>query len=54
MNHGLMHGMFWGGVLLSSIPVLLGAGIAIYVWREWRIQRNRQRAGVVPAEEVLP
>ena len=53
MNHGLMHGMFWGGVLLSSIPVLLGIGIAIYVWREWRLQRNRRHSAAGAAEEVL-
>ncbi len=44
MDHGLMHGMFWAGVLLSSIPVLLGIGIAAYVVREWRIDRDSRRA----------
>lgn len=43
MNHGLMHGMFWAGVLLSSIPVLLGLGIAVYVFRSWQIEREKRR-----------
>lgn len=45
MNHGLMHGMFWAGVLLSAIPVLLGIGIASYAGRVWWIERERRRAG---------
>lgn len=31
MNHGLMTGMFWGGVLLSAFPVLLGIGVFLYI-----------------------
>ena len=54
MEHGLMHGMFWAGVLLSSIPVLLGIGIAAYVARVWRIDRQRRRAGVDRNEEMIP
>lgn len=45
MEHGLMHGMFWAGVLLSAIPVLLGIGIASYVARVWWVERERRRAG---------
>jgi hypothetical protein len=45
MNHGLMNGMFWAGVLLSSIPVMLGIAIAAYVVREWKADRDRRRAG---------
>jgi hypothetical protein len=36
MNHELMVGMFWGGVVMMAPPVLLGLGIAWYVYREWR------------------
>jgi len=43
MNHGLMTGMFWGGVLLSAFPVLLGVGILVYVLRSWRQERARSR-----------
>ena len=53
MNHGLMHGMFWAGVLLSSIPVLLGIGIAAYATRVWHTDRERRRAGVAHNEERL-
>lgn len=53
MNHGLMQGMFWGGVLLSSIPVSLGIGIAVYVfwrYRQERAARRAARAGPQPEE----
>jgi hypothetical protein len=32
----LMLGMFIGGVVMMTPPVLLGIGIAIYVWRRPR------------------
>jgi len=41
MNHGLMAGMFWGGVLLSAFPVLLGIGIFVYILRGRRVERRR-------------
>ena len=34
--HGLMHGMFWGGLLMAIPPVLLFVGIAFMVYREQR------------------
>jgi hypothetical protein len=36
MNHGVMIGMLWAGVLLSAIPVALGVGIGIYALRQYR------------------
>lgn len=42
MDHALMQGMFWGGVLLSSIPILLGLGIAVYVWKRYRSFRPEE------------
>jgi hypothetical protein len=36
MDHGLMLGMFIGGVVMMTPPVLLGIGIAIHVWRRQR------------------
>jgi hypothetical protein len=54
MNHGLMNGMFWAGVLLSSIPVLLGVGIAVYVFRIWQTQRVRTQPPEVTSEELVP
>lgn len=53
MSHGLMHGMFWAGVLLSAIPVLLGIGIGVYVVRIWQRDRERRRARG-HTEEVTP
>lgn len=43
MSHGLMHGMFWAGVLLSAIPVLLGLAVAIYALRAWQHDRQDRR-----------
>lgn len=31
-----MHGMFWAGLLLSSIPLALGIAVGIYALRRWR------------------
>lgn len=42
MDHGLMQGMFWGGVLLSSIPILLGLGVGVYVLRRYLLDRGLQ------------
>lgn len=45
MDHGLMQGMLLGGVLLSSVPVLLGIGIGIYVLRRFRTDRSSHPRG---------
>lgn len=34
-----MNGMFWGGVLLSAFPILLGVGIGLYALRRYRQDR---------------
>lgn len=34
--HGLMNGMFWGGLLMALPPVLLFVGVAYLVYREQR------------------
>lgn len=54
MNHGLMNGMFWAGVLLSSVPVLLGAGIGAWALRAWHSERLRQRTADAARKEALP
>jgi hypothetical protein len=41
MDHGLMLGMFLGGVVMMTPPVLLGIGVGVYVWRQ---RRAAQRA----------
>lgn len=33
MNEGLRLGMFWGGLIMASVPVSFGIGVAIYVLR---------------------
>ena len=54
MNHGLMNGMFWAGVLLSSVPVLLGVAIGAFALRSWQLDRHRQRAAAAASKEALP
>ncbi|MBI4546045.1 MAG: hypothetical protein HY703_12665 [Gemmatimonadetes bacterium] len=52
MNHGLMQGMWWAGVLLALVPLLLGAGIGIVVLLHHRaVQRSAMgaAAGTPPA-----
>ncbi len=36
----LMVGMFWGGLLVASVPMLLTLGVGIYVFRHWRAGRE--------------
>jgi hypothetical protein len=38
MEHhdALMVGMFWAGVLVASVPILLTVGIGVFVYLRWR------------------
>ncbi len=38
----LMTGMFWGGLLVAAVPILLTIGVGIHVLRRWREERNRE------------
>jgi hypothetical protein len=38
----LMMGMFWGGLLVASVPILLTLGVGIYVFRQWRGAREAE------------
>jgi hypothetical protein len=49
-----MNGMFWAGVLLSSVPVLLGAAIAAFALRAWQLERTRQRTADATRKEAVP
>jgi hypothetical protein len=42
MDHhdGLMIGMFWGGLLVASVPILLTLGVGIFVFQRWRRERR--------------
>jgi hypothetical protein len=42
--HGLMQGMFWGGLLMAVPPVLLFIGIGYLVYREQRAVREAKEA----------
>jgi hypothetical protein len=54
MNHGLMNGMFWAGVLISAIPVVASIGADVMVWRAWHAERIRDEATKVAQKEALP
>lgn len=40
MNEGLRLGMFWGGLIMASVPVSFGIGVAIYVLRRHLRERG--------------
>jgi hypothetical protein len=40
-SHALMMGMFWGGLLLAAVPMLLSLGIGIYVLRRYLASGER-------------
>jgi hypothetical protein len=44
----LMMGMFWGGLLVASVPILLTLGIGIYVLRRYL----ESRAAGLPGPRV--
>ena len=44
MNHGLMEGMLWAGLLLVAVPLLIGLGVVVIVFR----RRNRENGGDLP------
>lgn len=49
MRPELMTGMFWAGVLLSSIPIALGVWIAVFVVRQMRLERTLTEYPPAPA-----
>ncbi|MGH7475812.1 MAG: hypothetical protein ACRELD_05960 [Longimicrobiales bacterium] len=51
-QHGLMMGMFWAGVLISSVPILLSLGIGAYVLRRYLLSRSA--AAEAAREEEAP
>lgn len=41
MEHeGLRLGMFWGGLLVAAVPILLGIGVGVFVLRRYWISRT--------------
>jgi hypothetical protein len=47
-DDALMMGMFWGGLLVASVPILLTIGIAVYVVRKMREDRRTEEPGQPP------
>ena len=35
-------GMFWGGLLVASVPMLLSLGVGIYVLRRFLLARRQE------------
>lgn len=52
MSHDdpIMVGMFWGGVLVASVPILLTLGVGIYVLRRYLESRREEREPSPEAE----
>jgi hypothetical protein len=46
----LMVGMFWGGLLVASVPILLTLGVGIYVLRRYLESREAGLPGPQVAE----
>jgi hypothetical protein len=38
----LMMGMFWGGLLVASVPILLTVGVGIYVLKRMRAEGGKR------------
>ncbi|MGH7573114.1 MAG: hypothetical protein ACREMK_14925 [Gemmatimonadota bacterium] len=45
MNHGLMEGMLWAGLLLVVVPLAIGLGVLVLLLR----RRNHDNGGDLPA-----
>lgn len=45
MNHGLMEGMLWAGLLLIAVPLGVGVGILVLLLR----RRDGDHGGDLPA-----
>jgi hypothetical protein len=41
-DDGLMIGMFWGGLLVASVPILLTLGVGVYVLRRYLEARREE------------
>ena len=50
MRPELMTGMFWAGVLLSSIPIALGVWLAVFVVRQMRLERTLSGYPAAPTQ----
>lgn len=46
MSHDdpLMIGMFWGGLLVASVPILLTVGVGVYILRRYLEARREETA----------
>jgi len=44
-NTALMNGMFWGGLLMAAVPILLSVGIGIFVLRRYLNARRQEPRG---------
>lgn len=51
-DDGLAMGMFWGGLLVASVPILFTLGVGIYLLR--RFLRERRERGPPPPRSTEP
>lgn len=41
----LAQGMFWGGLIVASVPILLTVGVGIYLLRRYLRERDPRERG---------
>jgi hypothetical protein len=44
MNEGLRLGMFVGGVVMAAVPVAVGIGFGVFLFREFKKERLLREA----------
>ena len=42
-HDALMVGMFWAGLLVASVPILLTLGVGVFVLRHYLAKRREER-----------
>jgi Na+/proline symporter len=48
MDHGLMTGMLWGGLVMMAVPVLFGLGVGAYVLHRFLTDKSQEQAQAMP------
>jgi hypothetical protein len=48
MDHGLMWGMLWAGLVMSFFPLAVGVGVAVAVLRHRRAGAAQRSGGAAP------
>ncbi|MEX2572180.1 MAG: hypothetical protein WD737_12845 [Gemmatimonadota bacterium] len=48
MDHGLMSGMLFAGVVMSVIPIIVSIGIMVAIWRSHMAVRGIEDGSISP------